>query len=753
MTNKVENKEEKKVKKEKHNRIFSKALFKQSCKANGTMWLIITLAVCFMLSCVMLISGTSGISQVKEGIEETIIKETIKSEIKKEAIKLYDAAVEGELVFDQAFVEKFNELNTRENYNKVGSIIANAQSQGESLVGDSIAESVGGDVAAILGDKVGARVTELVTAEVTSRITNEITESVKAKTTAGVEAQLEADYNDAVARIAAENPGAPIEQVEAQAEAETYTQEHIQSTITAVTAEHGAEYLEQAKAEILTDEHKKEVANQVLAEKKDEFINQAKGEVVTDDAKKQAAELVVKVKGQEYANEALKKHQDEINSLKDKAKNEAEEVIKNTYVKTIYEYAAKKVQSYYPEKTKKAELGATMVAINPDNKAKDQYEKNNEPLPEEYVKTMIKSMSEDILSWGNGNPTKKLEEYIYTDERSEVRNSRARTAVAMLTASEMVKKENKQKILDKLKEYKVTEETYDSYGFDYDMIKTTAYEALLEYQDKIEYEVKKLPEATKNNETLLKQEVTKIHENLLKSIGGSLLDKLPKDVTDGIKELGTMDLYGLIVGSIFYKMAGLLLPIIYIIMVSNNLIASQVDTGSMAYILSTSTKRKEVTFTQAVYLMGSILLMFILTTITSLVCFSIVEVKTDLTYSKLLLINLGAFITMFAVSGINFFTSCYFDRSKKAMAIGGGISMFFLVATMLGLFGSPVIPAVVRIKPLNNFNFVSIISLFDVVSMLKGGYEWILKLVLLVVLGITGYVAGAVRFKKKDLPL
>jgi len=102
MTNKVEDKKEKKVKvkKEKHNRVFSKALFKQSCKANGAMWLIITLAVCFMLSCVMLISGTSGISQVKEGIEETIIKETIKSEIKKEAIKLYDAAVEGELIFD-----------------------------------------------------------------------------------------------------------------------------------------------------------------------------------------------------------------------------------------------------------------------------------------------------------------------------------------------------------------------------------------------------------------------------------------------------------------------------------------------------------------------------------------------------------------------------------------------------------------------------------------------------------------------------
>ena len=61
----------------KNNRLFSKALFKQSCKANGLMWLIITAAVCFTLSCVMLISGTSNISSVKDGIQDTIIESNI----------------------------------------------------------------------------------------------------------------------------------------------------------------------------------------------------------------------------------------------------------------------------------------------------------------------------------------------------------------------------------------------------------------------------------------------------------------------------------------------------------------------------------------------------------------------------------------------------------------------------------------------------------------------------------------------------
>ena len=54
--------------------MFSKSLFKQSCKANGTMWLIITLAVCFMLSVVMLISGRGDVSETKEAIENTIIE-------------------------------------------------------------------------------------------------------------------------------------------------------------------------------------------------------------------------------------------------------------------------------------------------------------------------------------------------------------------------------------------------------------------------------------------------------------------------------------------------------------------------------------------------------------------------------------------------------------------------------------------------------------------------------------------------------
>ncbi|MDE6613815.1 MAG: hypothetical protein K2K28_04615, partial [Clostridia bacterium] len=102
---------------------------------------------------------------------------------------------------------------------------------------------------------------------------------------------------------------------------------------------------------------------------------------------------------------------------------------------------------------------------------------------------------------------------------------------------------------------------------------------------------------------------------------------------------------------------------------------------------------------------------------------------------------------------ICFLASCCFNRSKHSMALGGGLNMFFLVATMLGLFGSPVLPSIIRMEALNAFNYVSIISLFDVVSILEGTTAFIWKWAILIVVGIVCYVAGSLRFKKKDLPL
>lgn len=144
---------------------------------------------------------------------------------------------------------------------------------------------------------------------------------------------------------------------------------------------------------------------------------------------------------------------------------------------------------------------------------------------------------------------------------------------------------------------------------------------------------------------------------------------------------------------------------------------------------------------------------FSLTTATGCVCLAIISEKVSLTYAKLILLNVGAFLVLFALSGLCFCTSCVFDRSKRSMALGGGLSIFALVAAMLGLFGSPVIPSVVRLNALNYFNYATIISLFDVISIIDGTDAFIGKFVILAIAGVVGYVIGSLKFIEKDLPL
>lgn len=241
-----------------------------------------------------------------------------------------------------------------------------------------------------------------------------------------------------------------------------------------------------------------------------------------------------------------------------------------------------------------------------------------------------------------------------------------------------------------------------------------------------------------------------------KDVSKSISEELPSDVSSALEELGDMDVYGLVVGSISYRIAGLLLPMVYVIMTCNNLIAGQVDSGSMAYVLSTPIKRKKVARTQMVYMILSLLAMYLLLTITSLICTYIVtrgDSEFNISYTHMILFNVGALCTMFATSGLCFLCSAWYNRSKNAIGVGGGITMLSLVCTIMGLFGSDVVPSVIRIKAMNYFNYVSIISLFDTASILAGTNDYIWKLGILVALGIVLYEIGIIKFDKKDLPL
>ena len=91
--------------------MFSKSLFKQSCKANGFMWIVITVAVCFMLSCVMLIAGNGDLGETKVAVEDAVVNGEVTSETEGRAVSFYEISNTGLTVFDTAFKQAYENTN------------------------------------------------------------------------------------------------------------------------------------------------------------------------------------------------------------------------------------------------------------------------------------------------------------------------------------------------------------------------------------------------------------------------------------------------------------------------------------------------------------------------------------------------------------------------------------------------------------------------------------------------------------------
>lgn len=605
--------------------MFSKALFKQSCKANGAMWGIITFAVCFMLACVMLISGNGNIGEVKDSIQDTIITGEIDAQMEKRAINYYENAEVGLGKFDELFVSDATDTLSYLTW------LAGMPNQSAFASAEQYAYAMG-----VWKEKMP---------EMKTAVGKSYAESITAWQNEMPAADGFTSTEAYMAAVAAWKEKSPATSEQAVTVAFSAACEELQAYV-----------LERAKAK---------------------------------------------------------------NAAWDANSTEAKEM-----------------------------LGSVMYTLNPGGMFNESfYLKHEDAAPEDY----------DFMSLVNHIAAGDAEAYLASDERADYRADRTQACSAMFLAGNMTEAENVENIVKELSSFGVTKEKYDGFGYTYASIKHMASTAAITYRGRLAYELDLLAEEQRDgafaDEAAYRAAVEAKTSSLAAEISGSLLSSLPEEVADALEEVGKADLYTLIVGSIFYKLAGLLLPIIYMIMASNNLVAGQVDSGSMAYVLSTSTRRSTVVVTQAIYLIGSLLAMFGLTTATGCVCLAIITEDVALTYSKLILLNVGAFLVLLCLSGLCFFTSCVFDRSRRSMAIGGGLSIFALVAAMLGLFGSPVIPSVVRLDSLNYFNYTTIISLFDVISIIDGTNVFLWKFAILAGLGILGYIVGSVRFTRKDLPL
>lgn len=195
------------------------------------------------------------------------------------------------------------------------------------------------------------------------------------------------------------------------------------------------------------------------------------------------------------------------------------------------------------------------------------------------------------------------------------------------------------------------------------------------------------------------------------------------------------------IGSYFYGFLILLLPMIYTITVCNRCIASHVDKGSMAYLLSTPNKRTKIAATQAFFIITSttVMIAFIAT---AGILISNIAFPGELDISAFLLLNLGTLLLYYAVTGMGFFASCFFNDTKNSLMVGAGLPIAFLVIQMISDVGEKV----------RFLKYFTLFTLFDPEKII-GGESFIPQFITLLIITAIMYGLGIYVFDKRDLPL
>lgn len=195
------------------------------------------------------------------------------------------------------------------------------------------------------------------------------------------------------------------------------------------------------------------------------------------------------------------------------------------------------------------------------------------------------------------------------------------------------------------------------------------------------------------------------------------------------------------IATYFYGFLILLLPMIYTIIVANRTVASHVDRGSMAYLLSTPNNRIKIAATQAIYLLTTITLLIGIITLAGIFMCQLMF-PGDLDMNKFLLLNCGALLLYYALTGIGFFASCMFNDTKNSLGIGAGLPVAFLLLQMISDIGEKT----------EFLKYLTLYTLFDPNKIITGeGFA--LSFLILGVISVLSYAAGLIVFGKRDLPL
>lgn len=190
-----------------------------------------------------------------------------------------------------------------------------------------------------------------------------------------------------------------------------------------------------------------------------------------------------------------------------------------------------------------------------------------------------------------------------------------------------------------------------------------------------------------------------------------------------------------------YGMLMLALPMVFTVIVSVQLIAHHVSTGTMSYLLASPNSRKVIAATQHNVLIVTLLLMLaVCCTVTVCLCEYFYPRQLDVLH--FLILTVAVFALQLAFAGMCYFFSCRSNGTVSALVISAAACLLFYTIRLLANLGGS----------LSYLRFITPYTLINPAGILQSDLRsCLLPLILLVIAAILFSLATR-SFRKKAMP-
>lgn len=208
----------------------------------------------------------------------------------------------------------------------------------------------------------------------------------------------------------------------------------------------------------------------------------------------------------------------------------------------------------------------------------------------------------------------------------------------------------------------------------------------------------------------------------------------------GMKDPGSTLLEFLI--NYLYGFILILIPFLFSVLLSYNLIARYIDKGSMAYLLNGNFGRKKIIGTQIIVYILEQFLLIGYATILVLLC-SRFLVDGNIEVDRFLCLNIGLFCLHLFLGSICMVLACTFNEIRYSVGLGAGMGLVFLLIQMLSDVNDEY----------EFLNYLTPLRLFSPDQLIHYEMTGYLYILILFVVGVCLMLLAKTIFSKRDLPL